>query len=359
MNIVSMGMKYLGPTVVTKVASMMGLDSPVVVKLITAALPTILAGFAGKAANASGAASLMELVQENPVDTPEGFENVLAGPQAGDVAGAGGDMLADLLGDDMSAKLSGMLGGHAGVEPAQAQSLMGLVAPAALGSLRSQVTENNLDAAGLSTMLADQKTNIAGALPDGFAGELSGLGLFEAPQPTPAATPAPAAAPAPATAPSGGSGGLVKILAAVVIIGGAAWYFLSGNDAPEMPAMPETPDLAALTDGVDLSVGEVDLGEQFTSVVGDISDGFSGITDTASAEAAAPALEAASDQLAGLSDLAGQLPDQAQGVFGTVVTTALGSLRPMIENAIEASGAGSILQPIADKILGSLESMGG
>lgn len=357
MDIVNMGMKYLGPVVANKVASMLGINNTVVTKLIAAALPTVLATFVGKSSSASGASSLLGLVQDQPIGSPDDLLAALDGPQAGNVAEAGTGLLGDLLGGDAMSAITGALSRHGGVDTNNAGSLLGMIAPAALGALKGQVSEQNLDAGGLAALLAGQKDNIAQAMPAGFANQLQGTGLLDGvipPETTP--TPAPAAAPAPQAASSGGGGGLLKIALPVVAIAAAAWYFLSGNDAPEMPEMP---DVASLTEGMDLTVGDVDLGEQFGGVMGGLTDTFTGITDTASAEAAVPALEEASAQLDGLTDLAGQLPEEAQGAFGGVVSTALASLRPMIQSAIDASGAGSILQPIADGILAKLEGIAG
>ena len=352
MNLVTMGMKYLGPTIATKAAGMLGIQSPMVVKVIAAALPTILAIFTGKAATAGGAASLLNLINQQGADTPEALEAAIGGDDAGNFLQSGGNALSGLLGGGTNDALVGALGRHAGVDAASAQSLLGLVAPAALGSLKTQVAEQGLDANGLASLMAHQKQNIASAMPAGFADQLSGTGLLDGIQSAAAPT-APTAA-----AQSSGSGGLMKLALPVVIIGGLAWYFLGGS-APELPAVPEMPDLAGMTEGVDLNVGGVDLGQEFSGVVGGLTGGFGGITDLASAEAAIPGLEAASSQIDNLGSLAGQLPNEAQGAFGGMVAAATGTLRPMIEGVIESSGAGSILQPIADGILSKLDGLAG
>ena len=63
MNIVSMGMKYLGPAVATKVADMLGIKSPMVVKMIAAGLPTILAMLSSKASSGQGATALLDMIK--------------------------------------------------------------------------------------------------------------------------------------------------------------------------------------------------------------------------------------------------------------------------------------------------------
>jgi len=173
MNIVSMGMKYLGPMIATQIASMLGLKGPVVTKLIAAALPAILAGISGKAASASGAGSLFNLLSKQDLMGPEDFETALSGTDSGSIAGNGADMLSDLLGGSQVDALSDALGRYGDIPQAGSKSLIGMLAPAVLGSLKGSVQDNNLDAAGLAGFLSDQKANIATAMPMDFASELA------------------------------------------------------------------------------------------------------------------------------------------------------------------------------------------
>lgn len=358
MNIVSMGMKFLGPTVVTKVASMLGINNTMVTSLIGAALPTVLAGLTGKASSEGGANALMGLLGQQQVDSPEAFEAALTDADPNEMAQSGGSMLSGLLGGDATDALAGALGQHAGVDQGNASSLLGLIAPAAMGALKGEVTSGGLDASGLASLLEGQKDNITAAMPAGFADRLAGTGLLDSIQaPAQPAAAAPTPTPAPAPAASSGGGGLLKFALPAVIVAGLGWYFF--GQSPSLPEVPEMPDLASMAEGVDLSVGDVDLGSEFGTVISDLTGSLGGITDTASAEAALPGLEAAGDQLGALGELAGELPEEAQGVFGGIVGSALGTIRPMIENAIAGSGAGSILQPVADTILGALEGMAG
>ncbi|MDA8587026.1 hypothetical protein N9L47_12310, partial [Rhodobacteraceae bacterium] len=132
----------------------------------------------------------------------------------------------------------------------------------------------------------------------------------------------------------------------------AAWFFLGrGSDAPV--------DTSAIESVQEIKVGDVDVGGEFSSVTTGLTDAFSGITDAASAEAAVPQLTELSGKLGSLGETAGELSGVAQTGFQSIVGTALTTLRPIIENAIASSGAGAILQPIADQILGSLEGMAG
>lgn len=346
MNIVSMAMRYLGPTIATKAASMLGIKSPMMVKLIAAALPTILGALSGKASTSSGAGSLFSLLSKPDVGDPAGLEAALDAGNAADMSASGAGMLNDLLGGNAMNSITGALGRYGGAGEAETKSMLGMIAPVALGSLKQQVQEQNLDADGLAQMLAGQKHNIAEAVPADFASEMSGLGLIDMPSAASAAT---AATQAVETATEKAGGGMMKWLIGAIVLAGLAWFFLGGKPAPEMP------DLAS----ADFAVGEVNVGEQFGTVVDGVKETFGTITDTASAEAAIPQLNDFNTQLDGISGLKDQLPEAAQGAFGGIVGTAITTLKPMIDGAVEASGAGAILQPIVDTMMEKLTAMAG
>lgn len=347
MNLMNMAMKYAGPMVAQQIATKLGIGGPVVNKLIAAALPTIMGTLIGKSKSSSGLGSLMNLVTGANAPKPDMLENMFG--SGGDVDGlakAGGGMLEGLLGGQAMGALTGALGKHAGVDQSQAGSLLGMLAPAALGTIGSQVSEQGLDGAGLANFLKGQEKNVAQAMPADFAKQLGGTGLLEGFNPNIGANVAAAADTAKK------SGSKLPLLIGAAAIAALGWFFLGRDNTPEI-------DTSALTAGQDIMVGDVDVGGQFGTLTGGLTDAFSGITDQASAEAALPQLTDLTGQLGSLSETAGQLTGPAQTGFQGIVATALGALRPVIENAIASSGAGAILQPIADQILGALEGMAG
>lgn len=360
MNIVNLAMRFLGPMVANKAASMLGLNNSVATKLISAALPTIMASLLGKSSTGAGASALWNLLKSDQVGDPSGLEGILDGPDAANHATAGGNILSDLLGGNAMNGLAGALGKYGGAGAAETSSLLGLVGPVALGSLKQQVTEQDLDADGLATFLSGQKANIAGAIPNDFAPELQSAGLLDGidlpniggigekvtEMAETAATYTPDMS---ADVPK--SGGMMKWIIGALVLLGLGWYFLGGSDTPEMAS-----DLPA---GIDMNVGDVNVGEQFTGVVDGLKTTIGGITDGDSAQAAIPQLEDANTRLGELAGLADQLPEAAQGPFQSMVGTAVSALKPMIDSAIEASGAGAILQPIADSMLEKLTGMAG
>ncbi len=351
MNLMNMAMKYVGPMVAQHVATKLGIGGPIANKLIAAALPAILGSVIGKSKSSDGLGSLMSLVTGSNTPEPNALGQMFeSGGDVDELARSGGGMLEGLLGGQGMGALSSALGKHAGVEPEQAGSLLGMLAPTALGTIGSQVAESGMDGPALASFLKGQEANVAQAMPAGFAKELGGSGLLEGFAANVSDTAQDAASGVQEAAKTSKSK-LPLILVAAAIAAGA-WFFLGrGGEAPM--------DASSVGAMQDFTVGGVDLGGEFSSVTTGLTDAFSGITDTASAEAAVPQLTELSGKLGSLSETAGQLSGEAQSGFQGIVGTALASLRPVIENAIASSGAGGILQPIADQILGALEGMAG
>ena len=332
-----MAMKYVGPMVAERIAAKMGIGGPVANKLIAAALPMILGSVMGKSKSSSGLSSIMDLVTgANKPDAGALSTMFDAGGDADAFAKSGSGMLEGLLGGQGAGALAGALGKYAGVDASQAGSLMGMLAPAALGSVGNVVEEQKLDGAGLSAFFDDQASNVATALP----AEMQGMDMF-------ADFNAKAAAPAAVKK----SGSKLPLLIGAAAIALLAYNFLGREKAPEVPEMAEMSQ--------EFVVGDVNVGEQFGSLTGSLSETFTGITDSASATAALPQLTDLTGQIGSLSETAGQLTGPAKTGFQGIVAAGIGQLRPIIESAIESSGAGAILQPIADQLLAALEGMAG
>ena len=57
----------------------------------------------------------------------------------------------------------------ASIAPGVTQKLLGYLTPLVLGTIASKFTGKSMNAQGLASMLADEKANIANALPSGFS----------------------------------------------------------------------------------------------------------------------------------------------------------------------------------------------
>lgn len=296
MNLVTVGMSFLGPVLARKIADVLGIDSPVVVKAISAAIPAILAAVVGKGAKKEGAGSMLGLLSSAEGGSPEEFESRLDDAALGEYAADGGTLLRDLIGSEETTGIANAVGRHAELPGDSAQTLLGAIAPAIAGMLKGQVAENDLDANGFAEMLKAQAPNIAKAMPEGFARELAGTGIVDAlGKQIPASEASRQIAAAEAEAANGASG-ITKwiILALIAVV--VAWFALGKG----------TPDMGGIADGA-IVVGDTNISEQFGAITEDLTDTLGSVTDAVSAEAALPQLEEVTRQVDGLGGLVGQL----------------------------------------------------
>lgn len=157
-----------------KMAAAFGESEGGIQKAIGGAIPAVLAGLLNKAGTSDGASSVLNLSKDAAGSGILGNLGSLAG--GNNIISKGLEWLKKIFGDKADNIIS-LIAGFAGIRESSAASVLSMAAPAALGSLGKEVTQNNLNVSGLTAMLVNQKDSILNALPSGLnlAGAL-GLG---------------------------------------------------------------------------------------------------------------------------------------------------------------------------------------
>jgi outer membrane protein OmpA-like peptidoglycan-associated protein len=211
-----------------KMASSFGESEGSIQKAIGGAIPAVLAGLLNKAGTSDGASSILNLSKEAAGSGL--LSNLSAFTGGGNLVGKGLEWLKKLFGDRAD-NITSLIAGFAGIRESSAASVLSVAAPAALGTLGKQVTQNNLNTAGLASLLASQKDSILNALPSGLnlagalgLGSLGDIGnkltgAFNSAAGTARATAAKAT--------STGNKWLLPLILALIVIG-ALWYFMKG-----------------------------------------------------------------------------------------------------------------------------------
>ena len=156
MNIVSMAAQYLSPMIIDKIASSLGITNPMAQKAIAALLPTILAALAGSASKPDSLGTLTKVLGQQDPGLLGNLGNLIGGSAQSGLVNAGTSALGSLLGNSGVGAMSGAVSKFAGIGDAPTKSLMGMLAPVALGTLAKQQKDSNLDASGLAKMLMSQ-----------------------------------------------------------------------------------------------------------------------------------------------------------------------------------------------------------
>lgn len=132
------------------------------------ALPMFFASLIAKASTVAGAAGLLNMMRSTHFDTDRvtsGREAVVTEPG---LLREGGQIAQSVLGDSFNSAASA-ISRHAGVALSSAQSLLGLAAPLAFGSIAKAAPASGFTPEGLMRFLQGQRDDVLAAAPQGLS----------------------------------------------------------------------------------------------------------------------------------------------------------------------------------------------
>lgn len=371
LNIVSLVSQFITPVLVNRIAGALGINSGLAQMLVNGAIPSILGSLGGVAATPNGAKSISNAIANQDPDLLGSLTKAIGGAGQGDMLSTGANMLGSLIGSNAVGGLAGALGKFAGADANAAKGVLGMVAPAIMGTLGQQDPDNWSDGNGIAKLFAGQKDAIAAAMPPGLGSILSSAGIPHlGGMATGAAASATAAAGAAASSaasaardvrntaaaavqpPSGLPGWALPALA-VVVLALLAWWFLGRHSAPEK--MAEKPAAAATTSAAPaaVAVDVADIGKQATAAVAGLTAAFGTITNAETAKAALPKLTEgahAIDKIAGMAD---KIPAEAK----TGLKGAVAALKELIAKVAALPGVGDVIKATTDPLVAKLDAL--
>jgi hypothetical protein len=376
MNLVSLAMNFITPAIVSRIASALGIDSKIAQMAISAALPSILAGISGKAAKPDGLSMLTGLLGKTDSGLLSNLGSMIGGSDQSKLVTGGTNVLTQMLGNSALGSLSGAVGKFAGMGEGPTKSLLGMLAPVAMGTLAQQQKAGGLDAAGLAKMLSGQGENIAKALPAGFGDLLKGSGLLDSlPKPgvtmsgastdavkdmarsagatvssvTSAASKTASAASdsvrhATAATPSGLPSWLTwgALLAALLL----GWYMFGPSGGQRVAAPPAR-----------VVHNNIDLVPQVNTMYNGLRDVLATVKDQNSAQAALPKLQDGAKLLEGLVTQSNSMAPGTRSDLAALIANYLPELRKLIAQVLGNSAVASVAKPVLDMILGRMETL--
>jgi hypothetical protein len=258
--------------------------------------------------------------------------------------------LASLIGAGPFDSLSAAIGKFSGVGEDKASSLIGLVAPVVMNSIRQQA--GGLDTSRIANLLLSQKETIAAALPPGLTGMLRGSEVFSDLQAAPSAAAPQAsrtlkASPVPPSSQMKWLAWLVPVIAVL----GVLWYLLEQQrpgPTTTPTAQPTTPAPTAET---------TDASAQVTRVIDNLKTSLEGITDSATAEAALPKIQEADGQLKTADDLVAKLSPEQKKQVATLIAGAMPTLNQLFDKVLAIPGVAAILKPVIDALRTKLDAL--
>jgi hypothetical protein len=356
-NLVSLIMQFLTPDMIGRIASALGLDRTNTQTAIGAAIPGLLAGLSGVAAQPGGAQKLVDTVRQQ-TGALGSFANMLGASGQSSLIEKGSQILSSLLGGRDQTALAGAVSKYAGLGQNASGSLLGMLAPIVMGTIGQQQGTRSLDAGGIASLLSSQKDNIVAALPAGFANLLGGTGLLDSLGGAARTATAAAGQTARVTTSAARAIGDTGQRAAAVSLNWLYWlipllaivalliYFFA------RPAEQVTQQGVTAVQG--LTVGGLDIGKQVTDSITNLRTTLAGITDASSAQAALPKLREVTAQIDKVDGLLGQLSPEQRKVLAGVVNPLMPSLNQLFDKVLAIPGVAELLKPTIDALRAKL-----
>src|SRR5215813_1031650 len=356
-NLVSLITQFLTPDMIGRIASALGVDRNNTQTAIGAAVPGLLAGLTGVAAQPGGAQKLVEAVRQQ-TGALGSFANMIGASGQSSLIEKGSQILSSLLGGRDQTALAGAVGKYAGLGQSASGSLLGMLAPIVMGSIGQQQGTRSLDAGGIASLLSSQKDNIAAALPARFANLLGGTGLLDslggAARTATAAAGQTTRVTTSAARALGDTGQraasvsrnwlywLIPLLAIVALL---IYFFARPAEQVVQPGVPTIPSL---------TVGGLDIGKQVTDSITSLRTTLGGITDAASAQAALPKLREVTTQIDKVDGLLGQLSPEQRKMLAGMVNPLMPSLNQLFDKVLAIPGVAELLKPTIDALRAKL-----
>jgi hypothetical protein len=386
MNIVSLIMNFLAPSLVGRMASAIGIEGGLAQKAISAAIPSVLSGIVGATSKPEGARQFADLIGKQDSGLLGNLGNMLSGQAQSGLVAQGTNLLSGVLGQSALSSLTGAVAKHAGIGDFASKSLMGMLGPVVAGVIGKEQKSQGLDAMGLAKMLAGQKENIAQAMPQGFSSLLGGTNMLDSltghiktqvvdaqqsvkTQVVETTQKASQVVQKTTTTVSQTAGQVVREGVPYAVPKFSWWPWLLAiaasslmfyNTFINVPPRPvQVPAAVPAPAPAPIRVGTVDVGQQLTSTMGSLLQTVRSVRDEGTARAALPRLQDAQKDVDRLSELArtGLQPDARRALAG-LVNGQLPALQTAATTALGTPQASGILKTVLDAIVAKLVALG-
>ena len=314
-NLLQLIQAEIGSANTQEIGSLVGESETGTRSALSKAIAALLAGLVAKTVTGGGARSLwneLSTFDDSPLDDIGDF---LAGDRQ-ELARQGSKMLGDAFGENTNSVVDA-IARASGIGSGASKSMLGALAPLVFGFLSRYVRTHGLDAAGLGSLLGDQRGQLRGALPDGLN---RSFGLEEVRDGV-----SRAAAPAPSL--------FRRALPALLILA-ALWFgyrLLSDRDM-ELPDVSAKPPVAAMA--------------TLDQALNDVTAALTNVRDVDSAQRASESIRTAARTLGSISGELPQLSDASQAALSAQTER----LSRALKTASEVPGAGAVLRPAMQEL---------
>lgn len=168
-NILDTMKDHLTDQVMARIGDVIGSDAGQTTNALSGALPGLFSSFSEIGSKELGAEALFAAVDDQDDSILGSLGDFLASDNASKVANSGASLLGSVLGNDNLGSLVAAVSKLSGLGSGSSSSLLGMLAPIALGVIKRKLLgDGGFDVGSMMKLLTGQKQNIQAALPHGF-----------------------------------------------------------------------------------------------------------------------------------------------------------------------------------------------
>jgi hypothetical protein len=330
-------------------------------------VPALLSGLAGMASRGEGARKLADVLSGIDAGSMGNFASLLGG-DSGALMQRGTGLLNSLFGDGLISGIAGAVSRYSGMNIESAKRLLAFLMPLVLGKVAAQWRSQGGTVGALTGLFADERRNIADAVPAGFSlTDIPGLaGAGEAVRD--AATTTTRRTAETAEAATGSLASWLLPLAVLIVGGLLLWNFLKPRpgDQPvaqdaNREAAPTTVMKPVVPDAANRDLPAMPTAAQMTesvrSVLTSFNEQLGAIRDAASAEAAAPRLEELKTKLDGIRAAWTRLPEADRPALRDLISAQIDPLKQKAQETLALPGLSDRIKALINDILQRLSEL--
>ena len=358
MNLVELIKNQLSSGVINQLSSLIGAGEGATGSAVSAAVPALLSALSNMASSNGGAQKLLSVLSKFSSGSVENLITKMS-KEPSAVQEQGSELLSSLFGGSTISGIVNVLSRFATIAPGAAQKLLGYLAPLIMGAIASKFAGKTMNAQGLANMFADEKANIASALPSGFSlSDVPGL-----------ATAGSAAVRSASRGVEAAGSSMPKWLLPLLVLAGLGlllWWFVPSASTPapegQVPTVTrvQPPDIrpAVAPETVKSPVPDVTkFSTELTDTFSKLTETLTGVKDVPSAEAALPKLQDVGPKLDAVKAKLDKLSDAAKATVTALVKTSQAKLQELVDKVLAIPGVGDKLKAVVDTIMAKLTDL--
>jgi hypothetical protein len=357
MNLVDLIKDQLSSGLIEHLSAQTGAGEGATRSAVGAAVPALLSALSGLVSSSGGAQKLISALEQFGAGSLENIVHKLSN-QPGSILEQGTSLLNSLFGSNTVSGIVNVLSRFASIAPGAAQKLLGYLMPMVLGAISGRLAGKSVTTQALASLFADQKTNIANAMPAGFS-------LREVPGLAAAGSAVRSAASGVEAAGSSVMRWLLPLLG-VAAVGLLVWWLMPstpppapGGVAPDV-ARAQSPDVPRVPapDAIKVPVPDV---SQFSNTLTDtfskLTEALTGVKDTATAETALPKLQDLEAKLEVAKTTMQKLADAGKATIKALVKSSQEKLKELVDKVLAIPGVGDKIKTVVDSIMAKITEL--